>query len=65
MGFFDSMNDAVDRKVKSMAKQAPDTGLIKQILDLQQKIEDSDGNGAHERTLAILKEEADRRGLYY
>lgn len=65
MGFFDGLNKAVDDKIKTIARQAPDTNLVKQILDLQQKIDDGDADAGAERTLEILKAEADRRRLYY
>lgn len=65
MSFFDSLNKSIDDKVKSIARRATDDGLVNQIKTLQQKIEDDEDVAASERTLEILKAEADRRGLYY
>ena len=55
MSFFDSLNKSIDDKVKAIARRATDDGLVNQIEDV----------AASERTLEILKAEADRRGLYY
>lgn len=65
MSFFDSLNKSIDDKVKAVARKATDDGLVNQIKTLQQKIEDDEDVAASERTLEILKAEADRRGLYY
>lgn len=65
MSFFDSLNKSIDDKVKAIARRATDDGLVNQIKTLQQKIEDDEDVAASERTLEILKAEADRRGLYY
>lgn len=65
MGFFDSMQEAVEKKQKTIARRATDTGLVRQILELQQKIDDGDGDGGTESWLRVLKDEADRRRLYY
>lgn len=65
MGFFDSMQEAVEKKQKDLVRKATDTGLVQTILNVQQKIDDGDGNGADEQYLRILKDEADRRRLYY
>ena len=65
MSFFDSLNKSIDDKVNAIARRATDDGLVNQIKTLQQKIEDDEDVAASERTLEILKAEADRRGLYY
>lgn len=65
MSFFDGLNKSIDDKVKAIARKATDDRLVNQIKILQQKIEDDEDVAASERTLEILKAEADRRGLYY
>lgn len=65
MGFFDYLQEKAAEKYKVIARQAPDANIVREILRLQQKIEDGEGNPDCELQLEILKKEADRRRLYY
>ena len=65
MGFIESFSNAVFGKVEDMAKKAPDSNLISKIHELQQKIDDEDTYSDDKTALEILKNEADKRGLYY